>query len=336
MLLAGIWLVMAGTSRALDTVRTTTQTTPIRGEIQKVSPREVELKQGVFTKKIPVNEIVSISYDDGPALLKSALTALGNERYEQALNSLGKIKLEDVRRREIQQDIQFYRALCAARIALNSGQNIAATAKQMADFLNEQPGTYHWWQAHEVLGDLYLAAGDDNQAEQRYAELAQAPWKEYRLRAGVAIGRARLAQAKPAEAQRAFDGVLAIEAPDEVAKPYRLSAMLGKAQCLAEQGDDHQAVEAVEAVLAQADPEQIDLYARAYNTLGSALRKTGRTKDALMAFLHVDLLYFTVPEAHAEALANLAELWDELHEPQRADRARQMLKERYGNSRWAK
>jgi hypothetical protein len=48
------------------------------------------------------------------------------------------------------------------------------------------------------------------------------------------------------------------------------------------------------------------------------------------------VLYFTVPEAHAEALFNLAELWDGVHKTERAVRCRGLLEERYRNSRWAK
>jgi len=55
-----------------------------------------------------------------------------------------------------------------------------------------------------------------------------------------------------------------------------------------------------------------------------------------LAFLHVDVLYFTVPEAHAEALANLVELWEAMHKTERAQRARAILDEQYRNSPWAK
>ena len=56
----------------------------------------------------------------------------------------------------------------------------------------------------------------------------------------------------------------------------------------------------------------------------------------MLAFLHVDVLYFSVPEAHAEALANLVELWTELPNTERAVRARKILQEQYANSPWAK
>ena len=99
---------------------------------------------------------------------------------------------------------------------------------------------------------------------------------------------------------------------------------------------DQYRIKAVDEILAKADPEDVELHARAYNTKGTALRKTGRTKEALLAFLHVDVLYFAVPEAHAEALANLAELWNELNRTERAMRARDLLESQYANSPWAR
>ena len=77
------------------------------------------------------------------------------------------------------------------------------------------------------------------------------------------------------------------------------------------------------------------LGARAYNALGTALRKAGKPYDALLAFLHVDILYFASPEDHAEALANLAALWHEVHKTDRAIQAQETLRKRYKNSRWA-
>ena len=62
----------------------------------------------------------------------------------------------------------------------------------------------------------------------------------------------------------------------------------------------------------------------------------GRTTEALLSFLRVDQLYAAEPEAHAESLANLAELWTERHMIERASRARQTLRERYQQSPWAK
>ena len=97
-----------------------------------------------------------------------------------------------------------------------------------------------------------------------------------------------------------------------------------------------EAIAIVEEIIQKGDPEDAPLMARAYNVLGNAQRQAGRVKEALLAFLHVDILYSSVPDAHAEALSNLAELWQQVHKTDRANRARQTLEELYKDSPWAK
>jgi len=109
-----------------------------------------------------------------------------------------------------------------------------------------------------------------------------------------------------------------------------------KARCAALGGKPDEAVKAAEAIIAKADPEQAELHALAYNVLGTALRKASKPKDALLAFLHVDVLYPHYPDAHAEALANLTQLWNELNKNERGARCRQLLEEQYRNSPWVK
>ena len=92
----------------------------------------------------------------------------------------------------------------------------------------------------------------------------------------------------------------------------------------------------IEEVIPDADPEQKELQARAYNALGNCYEKARKTKDALLAFLHVDVLYSTVPEAHAEALSHLVPLWKAVGQEARAREAKQTLQEKYANSKWAK
>jgi hypothetical protein len=48
------------------------------------------------------------------------------------------------------------------------------------------------------------------------------------------------------------------------------------------------------------------------------------------------VLYAAVPDAHAEALANLVDLWEQDHKMERANHDRKRLMERYPESPWAK
>jgi tetratricopeptide (TPR) repeat protein len=156
------------------------------------------------------------------------------------------------------------------------------------------------------------------------------------MRAAVAVGRSLQAQNKHAEAIKQFDAALATPGDDAATQHERLSATLGKAVSLAETGAGDEAVGIIEKVIHDADPQQKELHARAYNALGNCYEKGGKTKEALLAFLHVDVLYNTVPEAHAEALSHLAPLWKAIGQDERARESRQALTERYGGSRWAK
>jgi len=333
-------------ARAFDTVRTTKEV--VYGNVVKMSPQQVVVEKGTggLTQEIPVNEIVMIYYDDDPTLLKTARGHLLEGRYEDALAALERINPAQITLPEIKQDVEYYTAYCKAQLALGGSGDVAEAGKQMYAFVKNNTGSYHWLEANEIVGDLLVANGQFAQAVAFYDAVAQAPWPDFKMRAGVAKGNALLAEAASLSGQQAaeklnqawqtFEQVLALNAPGELAAAQRMAATLGKARVLAAQQKFDEALQLVQPVIANGDPENTELMARAYNTLGTALRRAGKPKDAALAFLHTHLLYFAIPDAHAEALFNLAQLWDELKMPERAVEARTLLSQRYANSRWAK
>lgn len=328
-----LWLAMSAVpwsaaARAFDVVKTTVGPS-ITGRVTKMSALEVTAEQGQMPKNVPINQIEVIYYDNEPTLLKTARTAVAAGRYEDALAAMEKIDPATVQRAEIMQDIEFYKALSAARMALAGRADVKQAGSQMAAFVNKNSGNYHYLEACEVVGDLLVADRQYTTAETFYGYLAKAPWPDYKMRAGLAVGRAQLAGGKPAEALKSFETVLAIEDPSATAGRYRVAATLGKARCLADAGQTDEAIKLVQEVIDRTDPEESKLLADAYNTLGVAYRKAGRPKDALLAFLHVDVLYFSSPAEHIEALQNLNELWMEVQKPARAADAARMLRDRY-------
>ena len=206
----------------------------------------------------------------------------------------------------------------------------------MKAFADANSKSYHYFEASEVVGDLLVAVRQYALAADYYDRLDKAPWPDYKMRAGVAAGRALLAQGKIAEAQAAFDKVIAIDAEGDLAQGQRALARLGKARGLVAGKKTDEAIKLGTEVLKGADPKDVPLLAQAYNVLGTAYRQAGRTEEALLAFLRVDVLYASPPDAHAEALANLAELWEQVHKTERANRARKTLDEQYPDSPWAK
>ena len=133
-----------------------------------------------------------------------------------------------------------------------------------------------------------------------------------------------------------FDAALASGATGRPAELQMQLARVGKAVSLAETGGVDNALKLLHEVIAKADEGDRDVYARAYNALGNCYRKKGATKDALLEYLKVDLLFSSVPDAHAEALYNLSQLWNEVQHPERARAAAETLQERYATSRWNK
>ena len=329
-----VCLAMCTAALGLDTIKLTGGKSAA-GEITATTSQEVTIKSRGETKAVPVNEIESISLDGSPNSLTLARLAANNGRFEDALKSLEKIKPDEATRDLVKQDIDFYKAYCTAQLALAGSGEVQAAGKMLNAFVKDYPDSYHWLKANEVVGDLLVANKSFGAAAVFYDKLAKTPWPDYQMKAKVAIGQARIAEGKPAEAMQAFDDVLAAKATDAAAETQKLYARLGKGRCLALQNKPDEAVKLAEDIIAAANPEQTRLLARAYNVLGTAHRQAKKPGDALLAFLHVDVLYFSSPEDHAEALADLAELWNEVHKPERAVQARATLMQRYKNSRWA-
>ncbi len=249
---------------------------------------------------------------------------------------LEKLDASRVQRDLIKQDIEFYKAYCAAKLALSGDGTIIDAGRQLNSFVHDHPNSFHYLDACEMMGDLLMADGRFESAEKQYAELAKAPWPDYKMRADVSVGRSLQAQNKHAEAIQKFDAALALADEGADAQNQKLAATLGKAVSIAETGKANDAIGTIEKVIRDADPQQKALQARAHLALGKCLEKAGRTKEALWAYLYVDIIYNTVPEVHAEALAHLVPLWKEVGQDERSREARETLQHRYPNSRWAK
>jgi tetratricopeptide (TPR) repeat protein len=320
----------------MDTIRTIKEEKGVKGHIMNMSAKEIEIEvggSGGIAKQIPVNQILGVAYGDEPAGLRDAHTQAKNGEFEKARELLDGIAEDQGKRPEIAQEIEFLKAYCSGQQGLGGAVDPVDAAKQVFAFIKNNPNSYHYYEACELEGNLLVAAGLFDKATDFFTRLSAAPWPDFKLRANVAMGRALLAQNKMAEASKSFDLVLASDVLTDLADAQKLIAKVGKARCLiASKPED--AIPMIEDIIKKADAEQTELHALAYNALGTALRKTGKQKEALLAFLHVDLLYDSYPDAHAEALANMAELFKELHKQDRAAQTRKRLEEEYHNSRW--
>ena len=330
----------AGAAWAQSGDRVMTAKRTYAGKVVAVSPNdvEVELADGK-TEKVPIELVREVQFDDEPQSLRSARLMLFRGRSADALEEVGKILPDEVAGAEalLLEDIEFVKAAAAGRTALASGANPAEAGRLVSDFLTKHPKSHHFYLMQELLGNLLAKAGKAENARAAYAEVAKGP-AAFKVRAASATAAMYFDQQKYDEAFKEFENAMRIEAGDDASLEQKRGAELGKARCLVQQGKQDQAVELLQRVIKQADPEEKELLARAYNVLGAAYRAAGgsRDQDALIAFLTVDLVYNSVPESHAEALFNLGELWERGKNPERSREARQSLETTYPTSPWVK
>lgn len=309
--------------------------TPTRGLISAVSRDNVTIQTTGISRTIEVKDILKVRFDAEPPELSTARDRALAGQLEDAIEELGKIDVTAITNDVIKQDVEYYKAFATAKHALASGGDKKAAQEQMTTFAYANTSSFHFYEAAELLGDLAFAQADYGNAAKFYGGLSNAPWPEYQLRATVLQARAMTADGKCAEALPGFEQVLSSGLTTPEALEQKMHATVGKAVCLAATGKHEEGIGIVEDLIAKNDPSNATLFGRAYNALGVCYIKSGKTKDAILAFLHTDVLFYSDPETHAEALYYLSDLWGQINRSDRADRTRGLLRGQYAGTRWA-
>jgi tetratricopeptide (TPR) repeat protein len=330
---AAILLVPAA-AIADDVLRKTNGDT-LRGDVAMSSPNEVVVTRANGTEEtVPVTDIERIEFEGEPVQFRLVRSSVANGNYDAARRQLERLEDDPPERAEIQADFAWYKALIAARLALGDA-DVRAAGELVRTFLADYPNSYHFLPATELLGDLLVAVKAYSHAEAAYAVLRDSPFPYFRMRAGAAMGRVLLEQGKPNEALAAYDEVIELAGEGGGASQRHL-AVLGKANCLAAMARYDESIELIETVIEELPAEEADLHAQAYLGLGNCYRQQpGGTKPALIAFLHIHLIYSGNPAAHAESLYHLSKLWLADGHPDRSVEAATILKEQYPGSKWA-
>jgi len=334
---AAFWTIGTGTAWPIDQIYTSTSEKAYFGKIVSMTATVINFEpQRTGPTEIPANEITRIIFENSPQALFDAQKAILDSDYEKAIDVLKKETTED-KRREVAEEIVFCRAYSKAQLAISGAADPVEAAKQMFAFITNSSSNFHYLKACELMGDICVTLGKFADAQKYYAKLGQAPWPDYKIRAQVALGRSYLAQDNAAAADKAYDDALNIDAPGELAEAQRTAARIGKARCMVLTGKTDLALRSLNEILDRTEEKHgEEINAMAYNALGTALRKAGKPKEAILAFLHVHLVYYTQSDLDAEAVANLEKLFIETHKQNHALEMREILNEKYKNSRWAK
>jgi len=335
-----LWLVPAVLFAQREDQVFLTKGAPARGNIPAetgMTPDKVILETNVSPRQIEVSEIVRITFKDEPTELNAGRNQVIQKNYNQALTDLKKLDGQKIERAYVRQDVEFYKALCLCRLALSEGGDKKAAAEAMRAFVSKAPKSYHFYEAAELLGDVAMASGNYADAAKYYGPvgLAAAPWADYQMRANNASGRALVGEKQFDQALEKFKAVASSELATPEAVRQKNLAHVGRAVCLAETGKVEEAMTLLQDLINKNDPQDVVLFARLYNAQGRCYLKQNKPKDAVMAYLHTDVLFYADADAHAEALFHLSKLWGNINKSDRAVAARNTLRERYAGSVWA-
>jgi tetratricopeptide (TPR) repeat protein len=337
LLLGLAWPALASAQQQFDSV-VGERGAPSFGAIAEITRVQITLDTPQGRKLFPVNEVQKVTFKDEPRELRAARDGILRGQLENARTELDKISLDGIARKEIVQDIEFYKAYCDGRLALVGGGDKAAAVRALRTFVEAPPNsqTFHYYAAVELLGDLAVALASYDNGVKYYNMLSEAPWPDARLKGAILEGNAMVSNGMYAEALAKFDSVLAASLDDARAREQKLLATLGRAVCLAGTGKPDEGIALATKIIDDNNSQEKPvLFAKAYNALGTCYLQAGKREDALLAFLHVDLLFTQDPDAHAEALYHLSALWKAMNKSERALKARSLLESRYSGSSWA-
>ncbi|MFM7058490.1 MAG: tetratricopeptide repeat protein [Planctomycetota bacterium] len=311
----------------------------LRGEFTAMTVASLTIKlQNGQTQEVPVSDVATVRFDMEPPTLSQALAAERGGSLASALTSYKQIQLEyggDDKR--LVTDLKFLIARTQVRLAMANPAEVPAAAKAISAFRTENPNNFRFLEASLLEADLL--SQDPAQAEAArgiLTKVQESPVKGFALQAGVQLGMLLLKSKDTPAALAAFDKVIADSQNDPNSVSALYDGQLGKSLCLKADGKADEAITILDDVIAKASESETRTLARAWLLKGDSFREKNQAKDALMSYLHVDILYGSEPSEHAEALYHLSALWGPAGHQNRADDARAVLQSKYPNSQWAK
>ena len=220
-------------------------------------------------------------------------------------------------------------SFCETKLALaGKGKKDEAARKTLA-FAGKYRDSWHFFEAAKLLGDLSLALNDPAKALTYYKSLMQAPSTDTKIESVYLQGLVQLKKGDSEAALTEFDKVIGLKAQTTQTARLQTLSKAGKAVALAQSGKSTEGLTLVKNMIAELNPADVEMAARIYNAQGASYEASGDTEGAIMAYLHTHLMFSAQPDAHAEALKKLVELWPQVGKPERAAEARQELQQRY-------
>jgi tetratricopeptide (TPR) repeat protein len=308
----------------------------VTGRIVEETRTEVVVQSSSNMLRIPVNQLKQIHYEGQPAVLTHAKTMEDAQKLGQAADEYSQAQAEIKDRPVILHAARFGEARVRARLALQEDTLLDEAIARLENVDRASSNSRHYFMAREFLGRLYLRKKEYRKAFEAFDELSTAPWREAKLHAVVYQARTLQGEHRFEEALQLLEPELATptDSPEEMTIMFGVQVEKARSLRGLDRRDDE--AEVLERAIDRAPESAADSLAQAYLALGEARLAQGKKWEAIWAFMHVQLLFARHGELHAQALYNLAHLWDEVGRPERAAAAQTTLKTEHPQSPWTK
>ncbi|MGI9470552.1 MAG: tetratricopeptide repeat protein [Rubripirellula sp.] len=328
-IVACLWFVIAPLAQAqLDRVYDMDGDN-VSGAVKQTSKDGVQLDKAGNVQNFMAGEILKIMFEGDPATLTKAREFALDGQYESALSELKNVNFDAITRDVIKQDVAFYIAMCEANLALAGKGKLDEAVRKTLAFAGNNRNSWHFYDAAKLLGDMALASNNSEKALSYYKTLAQAPSADMKIESRYLQGLVHLKMGQSDAAAAEFDKVLGLKAQTSQTARLQSLCKAGKAVAEAQKGNGAEGLQVVKGLIAEMNPADVELAARIYNAQGASYEANDDPEGAIMAYLHTHLMFSAQPDAHAEALKKLVELWPQVGKPERAAEARQELQKRY-------
>lgn len=308
----------------------------VQGTISKITPMEVVIQVRGKDQTFPQKDVRKITFDKEPVALDRARELALDGKYQQALDQLKSIPKDSLPDNPLlRQDYEFYIWYCEAMRSLAGAGDQNAAIKGLLSLDKANPSSHHRWSIKLLLGRLALAKAAPARAAEYFADLAKSPDEVHRAAASYFGAKSLLQQEKAAEASSALKSLLAASASSPEVGRYKSLAAVLEARSRLQAGDASAALESLDGLAQREDNTDMQLFAEINNARGACYQALNQPQRAAYSYLQTDLLFFTDPETHAEALYHLKQLLTAIGDPAKAADAGERLANLYASSVWA-
>ena len=309
------------------------------GTIESVTKDHVVVKATKESKTIPASDIEDIAFTGQPSRLRIAQGAEKGGHLDRAIDGYKESQTEyQGNNVNISKEFVFLIARATAKQALADPSKLSDAITKLDAFRTANSTSFRYYETLILLGQCYLAQKDNAKARDAYSMLAASAANSYRMTAQNAQARILMLENKTTEALAEYQKVAAVTPQTPGEQACKFEALLGTAACQQAEKQFDQAIKTLNEVILQVSADESRVQAEAYIRQGDCYREQEKFKAAALAYLHVDVLYSTEKDLHAQSLYWLAKMWNETDpkHPERAQEAKTKLDTEYPNSEWKK